>query len=87
MNQPQPRPIPESYWVEDRFLAGEYPGHFDAETARKRLDTLIEAGFNTFIDLTKLDETTSCKKSHKSMMLIFNITVLGLGILGCPRPS
>ena len=59
MNQPQLRPIPESYWVvEDRFLAGEYPGHFDVETARKRLDALIEAGFNTFIDLTNPDETT-----------------------------
>jgi hypothetical protein len=54
MTQPQQRPITESYWVvEDRFLAGEYPGHFDVETTRKRLDSLIQTGFNTFIDLTK----------------------------------
>jgi hypothetical protein len=51
------RPIAESYWVEpDRFLAGEYPGHFDPEQARRRLDAMIEAGFDTFIDLTKQGE-------------------------------
>ena len=51
------RPIAESYWVEPgQFLAGEYPGHFDSEQARRRLDALIEAGFDTFIDLTKQGE-------------------------------
>jgi len=51
------RPIAESYWVEPgRFLAGEYPGHFDAVQAQRRLDALIEAGFDTFIDLTKEGE-------------------------------
>ncbi len=51
------RPIPESYWVESgRFLAGEYPGHFDAEQTRRRLDALLEAGFDTFIDLTRQGE-------------------------------
>ena len=58
MKEPE-RPISESYWVEPgQLLAGEYPGHFDLEEARKRLDALIEAGFNTFIDLTKVNETT-----------------------------
>lgn len=52
------RPIPESYWVEqDRLLAGEYPARFEPELTRKRLDALIEAGFNTFIDLTRPNET------------------------------
>lgn len=52
------RPIPESYWVEPgRLLAGEYPGHFDGELTRKNIDALIEAGFDTFIDLTKPNET------------------------------
>jgi hypothetical protein len=51
------RAIAESYWVEpDRFLAGEYPGHFDPEQARRRLDALIESGFDTYIDLTRQDE-------------------------------
>ena len=48
------RPISESYWVEPgRLLAGEYPGDYDEERTRKRIDALIEAGFNTFIDLTQ----------------------------------
>ena len=53
------RPISESYWVEPgRLLAGEYPGHYDGEQARKRIDALIEAGFNTFIDLTRPNESS-----------------------------
>jgi hypothetical protein len=52
------RPIAESYWVlPGRLLAGEYPGEYDEETTRKRLDALIEAGFDTFIDLTEPNET------------------------------
>jgi len=52
------RPIPESYWVEPgRLLAGEYPGAFDGELTRKRIDALLQAGFDTFIDLTRLNET------------------------------
>lgn len=52
------RPISESYWVETgRLLAGEYPGRYEAEQTRRRLDALLEAGFDTFIDLTNPDET------------------------------
>ena len=52
------RPIPESYWVlPDHLLAGEYPGELDEEHTRKRIDALIEAGFDMFIDLTKSNET------------------------------
>lgn len=51
------RPIPESYWViPGRLLAGEYPGHYQEELTRKRLDALLEAGFDTFIDLTQPGE-------------------------------
>ena len=52
------RPLSESYWVvEGRLLAGEYPGKFEPEQTRQRIDALIEAGFDTFVDLTKEDET------------------------------
>jgi hypothetical protein len=51
------RPIAESYWViPGRLLAGEYPGRMDENSTRKRIDALIEAGFNLFIDLTKPNE-------------------------------
>jgi predicted protein tyrosine phosphatase len=58
MTQDLPRPISESYWVEPgRLLAGEYPGHYTPEATRQRLDALLQAGFNTFIDLTRPNET------------------------------
>lgn len=51
------RPIPESYWViPGRLLAGEYPGSFDPEHARDRIAAFLEAGFDTFIDLTEPQE-------------------------------
>ena len=54
------RPIAESYWVEENcFLAGEYPGSYDPETARRHMDAFLEAGINTFIDLTQSHELLS----------------------------
>lgn len=61
-DQSSKRPITEAYWVEPgRFLAGEYPGRFDTEQTRRRLDALIEAGFDTFIDLTRESENIPYK--------------------------
>jgi hypothetical protein len=58
MNNTNLRPIPESYWVQPgQFLAGEHPAKFNEELTRKRLDALIEADFDTFIDLTHASET------------------------------
>jgi len=52
------KPIPESYWVlPGRFLAGEYPGLRNNETqTRQRLIDFLNAGFDTFIDLTNENE-------------------------------
>ncbi len=51
------RPLPNSYWViPGRFAAGEYPGAMDAEQAATKLDTLLSAGIDHFIDLTKPGE-------------------------------
>jgi len=50
-------PIPESYWVlPGRFLAGEYPGQFNTEKARRCIDAFLSGGFNSFIDLTSPGE-------------------------------
>lgn len=59
------RPIPESYWViPDRFLAGEYPTTPHApEFTRKRLGSFLQAGFNTFINLTGIGETECYEKA------------------------
>lgn len=55
------RPIPESYWVDPkRFLAGEYPGGFEnAKSMRRRIDAFLEAGIDTFFDLTQPNELIS----------------------------
>ena len=54
------RPIPESYWVKPgRFLAGEYPAAPSAERARERLGRFLDAGINTFFDLTIPNELPS----------------------------
>lgn len=52
------KPIPESYWVlPGRFLAGGYPGpRFDEARTRQRLIAFLNAGFDTFIDLTSENE-------------------------------
>jgi hypothetical protein len=52
------KPIPASYWVlPDRFLAGEYPGlRYDEVQTRQRLSAFLDAGFDTFIDLTSENE-------------------------------
>ncbi|MBI3151574.1 MAG: dual specificity protein phosphatase family protein [Chloroflexi bacterium] len=53
-------PISESYWVEEkRFLAGEYPGSHNLETMRRRMNAFLEAGINTFVDLTQSHELLS----------------------------
>jgi ADP-ribosyl-[dinitrogen reductase] hydrolase len=58
-NAPKSRnkPIGESYWViEDRLLAGRYPGGKTQKEAERRVASLIEAGFDAFIDLTEEGE-------------------------------
>jgi hypothetical protein len=50
-------PISESYWVEPgRFLAGEYPGRFDANETHQRIQAFLSLGIATFFDLTRPDE-------------------------------
>ena len=46
-----------TYWVvPGRFAAGEYPGAWDPKDAAARLRTLLGAGLDCFIDLTKRHE-------------------------------
>jgi hypothetical protein len=54
------RPIPESYWViPARFLAGEYPAAPYVGRTRERLSRFLEAGIDTFFDLTIQNELPS----------------------------
>jgi ADP-ribosyl-[dinitrogen reductase] hydrolase len=52
-----PKPLAESYWViEDRLLAGRYPGGRTPKEAEKRIKSLLDAGFDAFLDLTEAGE-------------------------------
>jgi hypothetical protein len=86
------RPIPESYWVEENcFLAGEYPAHFNVEQTRKRIDALLEAGFNTFIDLTKPNELSPYLAILREESQIYDVDIqyhrFGIGDFGLPAPT
>jgi hypothetical protein len=52
------KPIPESYWVvPGSFLAGGYPiFSIDESINRLFLSDFLQAGFNTFFDLTRPEE-------------------------------
>lgn len=50
---PAPPPLPNSYWViPGRLLAGEHPGAGSPELTRQRVQQLLAAGIDCFIDLT-----------------------------------
>ncbi len=87
--QNHPLPIPESYWVEPgRLLAGEYPGAYDDEQARKRLEAFLAAGFDTFIDLTQAGELMPyapiLRKQARAYSLQINYHRRAIGDFGLP---
>ena len=91
MTEPK-RPISESYWVEPgRLLAGEYPGQYTTESTRQRIDTLLEAGFDTFIDLTKPNETVPYYRILLEEAKIYDHKVerhnFPIGDFGLPTPE
>jgi ADP-ribosylglycohydrolase len=50
-------PIPNSYWVRPgQLLAGEYPGSMSLADANQRIQLLMHAGVNSFVDLTEEGE-------------------------------
>jgi ADP-ribosyl-[dinitrogen reductase] hydrolase len=52
-----PTPLRNSYWVlPGKVLAGEHPSGTNREATRERLQRLIEAGVECFIDLTESGE-------------------------------
>lgn len=86
------RPIPESYWVEpERLLAGEYPGKFEQEQTRRRVDALIQSGFTTFIDLTKPGETVAYDRILLDEARLYGVQVkhlrFAIGDFGLPTPE
>lgn len=64
----QARPIPDSYWISQNFLAGEYPGSRHLAEARQKLQALLEAGISFFIDLTEEVERNISLKPYKQLL-------------------
>ena len=86
------RPISESYWVEPgRLLAGEYPGQYTSESTRQRIDSLLEAGFDTFIDLTRPNETVPYFRVLLEEAKLYEVRVerhnFPIGDFGLPTPE
>jgi protein-tyrosine phosphatase len=50
------RPNTNTYWVSQRLLAGEYPGHWDDAVAQQRLQAYLASGVTCFVDLTQEGE-------------------------------
>ena len=51
------RPSPNSYWIiPARFAAGEYPGDWQSGKAASKIESLLRAGVDHFIDLTETRE-------------------------------
>jgi len=91
MTEPR-RPISESYWVEpNHLLAGEYPGHYETELTRKRIDAFIEAGFDTFIDLTRPHELFPYENILMEQAALYDLQVtherFAIGDFGVPTPE
>jgi hypothetical protein len=86
------RPLRESYWVvPGKLLAGEYPGQYEMELTRKRVDALLEAGFDTFIDLTGANETYPYRDILFEQARAYGMVVaherFPIGDFGLPTPK
>lgn len=86
------RPISESYWVlPGRLLAGEYPAQYQEERTRQRIDALIEAGFDMFIDLTQPGETWPYVETLREEGKVYGVNVIHhrfpIGDFGLPTPD
>ena len=56
VHQP-PRPHNNCYWViPNKLLAGEYPGAWQSDASRRRINAYLDAGVNFFVDLTEAGE-------------------------------
>ncbi|MGA2504491.1 MAG: dual specificity protein phosphatase family protein [Anaerolineales bacterium] len=71
------KPIPESYWVfPGQFLAGEYPVRSNNKAVtHERLSAFLNAGFDTFIDLTIENERPPYTSILKNEATYFELEI------------
>ncbi|NJN31391.1 MAG: hypothetical protein HC824_13920 [Synechococcales cyanobacterium RM1_1_8] len=79
------RPFPNSYWVSDRLLAGEYPGARDPAQAQAKVNQLLSCGISYLIDLTEpWDGPGEGLQPYRQYL--GDRTPSGTAITHCPRP-
>jgi ADP-ribosylglycohydrolase len=60
---PDAPPLPNSYWIlPGQLLGGEHPVGATAQLTRTRLERLVQAGVNCFVDLTQADELAAYRR-------------------------
>ena len=88
------RPIPNSYWVlPGRFAAGEYPGARYRDAPAAKLQSLLRAGIDHFVDLTEQHERLepyATIAEEEARRLGVNVVherhpVVDLGVPGSPQ--
>ncbi len=87
-----PTPIPESYWViPGQFLAGEYPIHGEIVETVLRFAAYLDAGIDTFIDLTEAGELVPYESFLHEASRISGRTIayhrFSIGDYGLPSPE
>jgi protein-tyrosine phosphatase len=74
-----------------RLLAGEYPGQYTSDSTRRRIDALLESGFDTFIDLTRPNETVPYHRLLLEEAKLYEVRVerhsFPIGDFGLPTPA
>lgn len=58
------------------MLAGEYPGNYNPEDARKKLETFLEAGIRTFINLTQPHELVPYEPILKDLIHTYEVMLV-----------
>lgn len=92
MKATRTQPLPESYWViPGRLLAGEYPGRYEEELTRRRIDSLLEAGIDFFIDLTGPNEVVPYSGILREQAAVYEIDAqhrrFSIQDFGLPTPA
>lgn len=81
-------PFDGSYWVDSGgFLAGLYPGAFHAESARLRVEALLEAGVRCIVNLTEELEAGDPRSYEELFVSVANERGLDVRILSFPIPD
>ncbi len=85
-------PLANAYWViPGRFAAGAYPGGFQAEKTRQKIDRFLESGFTHFIDLTSPNELPPYHPILMEEAELYGVQVgwqrFPIGDFGLPTPS